>query len=451
MEPVILIVDDNDDNRYTLATRLQLCGYSRIETATNGKEALGRLRSETINLVLLDMLMPGLDGSAVLKEMKSDTALREIPVIVISALDDASRAARCIELGAIDYLTKPFNPILLKARVDSCVERLPHRLRGTEDLETRLIGRSPQMVALREQILHLAPINVPALIYGETGAGKEVVAQCLHDLGPRARNPFVAINCAAVPESIFESEFFGHEAGAFTGAGARRIGRFEYASRGSMLLDEIEAMPLHLQAKVLRVIQERTFERLGSNKSITVDVRLLAAAKVDLFQASQAGRFREDLYFRLNVAELRIPPLRDRKEDIPDLFEAFARDAANRYQIAPRMPGDRQMAELMRRDWPGNVRELRTAAERFVLSLDRSPVAALTPANDGGALPLADQVAAFERMAIEKALQQYKGNMDLVQTALDLPRRTLYYKMQRYGLIREQFVKPESAGDGGKA
>ena len=448
MSPVVLVVDDNDDNRFTLTTRLKLCGYSNIETAADGNSALARMRRDPVQLVLLDILMPDLDGFSVLQQMRSDPALQHIPVIVVSALDDSGSAARCIELGAIDYLTKPFDPVLLKARVDSCVERVQFRSKRAEDLENRLVGSSAAMVRLRQEILQLASMNIPVLIYGETGAGKEVVAKCLHEFSIRSKNPFVAVNCAAVPESIFESEFFGHEPGSFTGATSRRIGRFEHASNGSLLLDEIEAMPLSLQAKLLRVLQDQILERLGSNKPITIDVRVLAAAKVDLQQASRTGRFREDLYFRLNVAELHIPPLRERREDIPELFQVFVRGAAMRYRIPLRFPDERLMDELVDRPWPGNVRELRTAAERFVLSLSNpNDQTSARQAKPEVARSLADRVAAFEKNVIETALRRYCGNIPLVLAELDLPRRTLYYKMQRYGLLRDG-SKPERVEQG---
>jgi two-component system C4-dicarboxylate transport response regulator DctD len=358
---------------------------------------------------------------------------------MISAIDDPSSVAKCIELGAADYLTKPFNPVLLKERVDSCIELTQWRNRRPDQLEAKLIGRSAAMSSLRHELLHIADTNVPVLITGETGAGKEVVAQCIHAFSGRSNKPFVAVNCAAIPETMFESEFFGHEAGAFTGASARRIGRFEHANGGTLLLDEIEAMPLSLQAKLLRVLQDQTLERLGSNKSILVDVRILAASKVDLYKASQAGRFREDLYFRLNVAELNIPPLRARREDIPILFQSFVAAAAKRYQIPVRIPTEDEMDDFAGRPWPGNVRELRTAAERFVLRLGSSNI--LSRPNDvHSLLPLADQVAVFERRTIETTLRHYHGDISAVLAALDLPRRTLYHKMQRYGLSREDFV-----------
>ena len=439
MNPAILVVDDNDDNRVTLSTRLQICGYSSIALVADGKTALERMRADPVDLVLLDILMPGLDGYGVLRKMKSDASLRDVPVVMVSAIDDPSSVAKCIELGAVDYLTKPFNPVLLKERVDSCIELTKWRNRRPDKLETKLIGQSAAISSLRKELLHIAGTNVPVLIAGETGAGKEVVAQCIHAFSDRSNKPFVAVNCAAIPETMFESEFFGHEAGAFTGASARRIGRFEHANGGTLLLDEIEAMPLSLQAKLLRVLQDQTLERLGSNKTISVDVRILAASKVDLFKASQAGRFREDLYFRLNVVELNIPPLRARREDIPILFQSFVVAAAKRYRIPVRIPTEDDMDDLAGRPWPGNVRELRTAAERFVLRLGSSNV--LPRPNDvQSLLPLADQVAVFERRTIETTLRHYHGDISAVLSALDLPRRTLYHKMQRHGLSREDFI-----------
>jgi two-component system C4-dicarboxylate transport response regulator DctD len=440
MDPAILVVDDNDDNRVTLSTRLQICGYSSISLAADGKTALERMRAETVDLVLLDVLMPGLDGYGVLRTMKSDASLRDVPVVMVSALDDPGSVAKCMELGAVDYLTKPFNPALLKERVESCIEPARWRNRLPNKLEARLIGQSAEIMSLRRELFHIAGTDVPVLITGETGAGKEVVAQCLHEFSARSNKPFVAVNCAAIPETMFESEFFGHEAGSFTGASARRIGRFEHANGGSLLLDEIETMPLSLQAKLLRVLQDQTLERLGSNKTISVDVRILAASKVDLFKASQAGRFREDLYFRLNVAELNVPPLRARREDIPMLFQSFVRAAAKRYRVPIRTPTEDEMTDLVGRPWPGNVRELRTAAERFVLKL--APSNASSRPNDVRPLiPLADQVSVFERRTIETTLRHYRGDISSVLAALDLPRRTLYHKMQRYGLLREDFIE----------
>jgi two-component system C4-dicarboxylate transport response regulator DctD len=441
INPTILVVDDNDDNRLTLSNRLQICGYSSIVLAADGKTALERMQAEPVDLVLLDISMPGLDGYGVLRMVKSDASLRDVPVIMISAADDPSSVAKCIELGAIDYLTRPssLSPVLLKERVDKCIELARWRNRYPAKLEEKLIGQSDAISSLRRELLHIAGTNVPVLITGETGTGKEVVAQCLHTFSARNNKPFVAVNCTAIPETMFESEFFGHEAGAFTGASARRIGRFEHANGGSLLLDEIEAMPLSLQAKLLRVLQDQTFERLGSNKSISVDVRVLATSKVDLYEASRAARFREDLYFRLNVAELNVPPLRARREDIPLLFQSFVSAAAKRYRIPIRIPTEGEIDHLASRPWPGNVRELRTAAERFVLKLSSRNITSRSN-DEYTTLPLADQVAVFERRAIENAMRHHRGDISSVLVTLDLPRRTLYYKMQRYGLSREDYL-----------
>jgi two-component system, NtrC family, C4-dicarboxylate transport response regulator DctD len=444
MDPAILVVDDNDDSRFALTSRLRVSGYTNIRTVDDGRAALAALRRETIHLVLLDMLIPRLDGYGVLSEMKSDPALRDIAAIVVSAVNDVDSVARCIKLGAVDYLTKPFNPVLLKARIDSCLERVRYLSRRSESLEARLVGPSAAMSALRRDILHLAGMDVPVLIYGETGAGKEVVARCLHDFSRRNKKPYVAVNCAAIPDAIFESEFFGHEPGAFTGASSRRIGRFEYASGGSLLLDEIETMPMGLQAKLLRVLQDQTLERVGSNKPISVDVRILAAAKVDLHAASYAGRFRQDLYFRLNVAELHIPPLRARPEDIPVLFQQFVKEATNRHGHILMVPSQDFMAELANRPWPGNVRELRTAAERFVIGVN-SPAETPPDVKPADAASLADQVAEFEKRVIKQSLRHCQGDIARAAMMLDLPRRTLYHKMHRYMIARDPFAKDTPA------
>ncbi|HCL76326.1 MAG TPA: DNA-binding response regulator, partial [Pseudomonas sp.] len=257
------------------------------------------------------------------------------------------------------------------------------------------------------------------------------------------RHPFVALNCAAIPETIFESELFGHESGAFTGAQGKRIGRIEHAHGGTLFLDEIESMPLAQQVKLLRVLQERTLERLGSNRSIEVDLRVISAAKPDLLEEVRGGRFREDLLYRLNVAELHIPPLRERREDIPLLFEHFASQAAQRHGREPLPVGPGELAQLLAHDWPGNVRELINAAERHALGLAPPPSA---PAGDNGT-SLAEQMEAFEAQCLHSALQQCKGNIAEVMALLQLPRRTLNEKMQRHGLSRSDYL-PAGSTDG---
>ncbi|HAQ86966.1 MAG TPA: DNA-binding response regulator, partial [Pseudomonas sp.] len=309
-------------------------------------------------------------------------------------------------------------------------------------IESMLLGVSRTMENLRRQVLELAGTDVNVLIRGDTGSGKEQVARCLHDFSPRARNPFVALNCAAIPETIFESELFGHESGAFTGAQGKRIGRIEHAHGGTLFLDEIESMPLAQQVKLLRVLQEKTLERLGSNRSIEVDLRVISAAKPDLLEEVRGGRFREDLLYRLNVAELHIPPLRDRREDIPLLFDHFATQAAQRHGRDPLPASPAELAQLLSHDWPGNVRELINAAERHALGL--TPPAPATAPTAVAGTSLADQMEAFEAQCLHSALQQHKGNISEVMAQLQLPRRTLNEKMQRHGLSRSDYLPADS-------
>jgi two-component system C4-dicarboxylate transport response regulator DctD len=302
-------------------------------------------------------------------------------------------------------------------------------------LDATLLGVSRGLQTLRRQVLDLAALPVNVLIRGETGSGKELVARCLHDFGPRADKPFVALNCAAIPEQLFEAELFGHESGAFTGAQGKRIGKLEYADGGTLFLDEIESMPLAQQVKLLRVLQEQKLERLGSNQSIRVDLRIIAATKPDLLEEARAGRFREDLAYRLNVAELRLPPLRDRREDIPLLYEAFAQSAAERLGRTFAPLSGPQLSHLLSHDWPGNVRELANVAERQVLGLGESVPAGIEPGQS-----LAAQQEAFEAQCLRAALTRHKGDVKAVLEELQLPRRTFNEKMQRHGLNREMFL-----------
>ncbi|MFL6611879.1 MAG: sigma-54 interaction domain-containing protein, partial [Pseudomonas sp.] len=313
--------------------------------------------------------------------------------------------------------------------------RLHEQADARAKLDATLLGVSRALQNLRRQVLGLATLPVNVLIRGETGSGKELVARCLHDFGPRAGKPFVALNCAAIPEPLFEAELFGHESGAFTGAQGKRIGKLEYADGGTLFLDEIESMPLAQQAKLLRVLQEKKLERLGSNQSINVDLRIIAATKPDLLDEARAGRFREDLAYRLNIAELRLPPLRERREDVPLLFEHFTHSAAERLG-RPAVPlSGPQLSHLLSHDWPGNVRELANVAERQVLGLDQLPALDTEPGQS-----LAAQQEAFEAQCLRAALIRHKGDVKAVLEELQLPRRTFNEKMQRHGLSREMFL-----------
>ncbi|MDZ4251184.1 MAG: sigma-54 dependent transcriptional regulator, partial [Sulfuritalea sp.] len=293
--------------------------------------------------------------------------------------------------------------------------------------DSGLLGQSPPMLELRRRIAALAPAQVDVLIRGETGSGKEVVARALHE-GSACKGPFVAINCGALPESVFESELFGHEAGAFTGAARRRIGKLEYAHGGTVFLDEIESLPLAQQVKLLRALQERRIQRLGGNQEVAIDCRFVAAAKEDLKALCESGRFRADLYFRLHVASLELPPLRARREDIPLLMAHFLRLAAERYDLPAPAWSPARMAEWMSHNWPGNVRELRNAADRLCLGLDaEAPAAAAAPS-------LAQQTEGFEKHLVEQALAAAGGNVGLAAERLQLPRKTLYDKLARHGI-----------------
>jgi len=349
--------------------------------------------------------------------------------------------------GAYDFLEKPFSPEALLNSLRRALDkrglilenrRLHQQADHRSQLESSLLGVSRGLQNLRRQVLDLASLPVNVLIRGETGSGKELVARCLHDFGPRAKKPFVALNCAAIPEQLFEAELFGHESGAFTGAQGKRIGKLEYAHGGTLFLDEIESMPLAQQVKLLRVLQEQKLERLGSNQSIHVDLRIIAATKPDLLEEARAGRFREDLAYRLTVAQLRLPPLRERREDIPLLYEHFAHSAAERLGRTPEPLSGPALGRLLSHDWPGNVRELANVAERQVLGLGEPE-----PEGIEAGQSLAAQQEAFEAHCLKAALTRHKGDIKAVLTELQLPRRTFNEKMQRHGLARDMFLKDE--------
>lgn len=306
-----------------------------------------------------------------------------------------------------------------------------------DDLETRLPGRSAALIDLRRRIRTLGPAESDVLILGETGTGKEVVARALHDLSPRAGRPFVTIDCAALPETQIESELFGHESGAFLGAMRPRVGRFEHARGGTVLLDDIASLPLAVQGRLLRVIEGRVVTPLGANEARPLDIRILATSRTALEPEVAAGRFRADLFYRLNVVALTVPPLADRREDIPILFARFLADAAARQRTEARPPAPATLAALMRRDWPGNVRELRNMAERVALGLGLDDAADPGPETAGGRL--ADRVAAFEKAEIERALAAHGGALKPVYESLGLSRKTLYEKMVKLGIDKSRW------------
>ncbi len=452
MTPInqVLFVDDEEVMRMAVSQWLTLAGFD-VAQHSDPTKLLPKLSPDFPGVVVSDVRMPGTDGLALLQAAQQRDP--DLPVILITGHGDIPLAVEAMRLGAYDFIEKPFVPERLTETVRRACEKRGlvlenRRLRAEaatgRGMAARLIGTSKAMETVRAELTQLASTALNVVILGETGCGKELAARCLHDFGPRAEKPFVGVNCAAIPETMFESEFFGHEAGAFTGSQQRRIGKIEHADGGTLFLDEIESMPLALQAKVLRTLQEQCVEPLGTNKVIPVNVRTITAVKTDLMTLVENGSFREDLYYRLHVAEIRLPPLRDRREDIPLLFEHFVQRAAAAHGRDPRPLAEANLHDLMTHDWPGNVRELRNAAERFALGIAaRRPVQATEQPDAIPPMPngsLYDQMADFERRLIENALTQAKGDVGEVMRLLDLPRRTLNEKMNRYGIDRQRFI-----------
>ncbi len=442
----VLLIDDEEEILSSYGQTLELYGYD-VATFQNADDALLRIDSACPGVVLTDVRMPGTDGLELLERITGIDD--ELPVIIITAHGDVQVAVSAMQRGAYDFIEKPVDPQLLMETVRRAFEkrnlvlenrRLTQALAGNAEIEQQIIGRSGVIRDLRETINKLAGLDVDILLTGETGVGKELVARCLHDLGNRHAHRFIAINCGGLPDSIIESELFGHEKGAFTSAHRQRIGKIEYADGGTLFLDEIESMPLLVQARLLRVLQERCIERVGGNEPINVDIRVIAAAKADLGALSNQGGFRDDLYYRLNVANLRIPALRERSQDIAVLFERFARLAALRHKLKPLNVTPVMHAALLEYAWPGNVRELKNAAERFAIGLPTDPLR-VTDANDKdpNTMPLAEQVERFEKGQIARALDRHQGRIEPTAAALAIPRKTLYLRMKKYGLSRDQF------------
>jgi two-component system C4-dicarboxylate transport response regulator DctD len=448
MTAQVIVVDDEAAIREAVQQWLELSGFS-VQSCATAQAALTLIDRDYPGIIVSDVRMPGTDGLQLLDSVLQCD--RELPVILITGHGDVPMAVQALRQGAYDFIEKPFTPERLLDSVRRALDKrrlvcenrqLRQQFALKDHIEAQLLGVSRPMVALRRQILELAGASVNILLRGDTGSGKERVARCLHDFSHRAGKPFVALNCAAIPEHLFESELFGHESGAFTGAQGKRIGRIEHADGGTLFLDEVESLPLAQQVKLLRVLQEKTLERLGSNRSIQVDLRVISAVKPDLLDEVKAGRFREDLYYRLNVATLRIPALRERLEDIPLLFEHFANQAAQRHGRETPSLAPTELTRLLAHDWPGNVRELINAAERHALGLS----GAVEPADDLPVQSLAEQTEVFEAQCLHRALQHCHGNITEVMALLQLPRRTLNEKMQRHGLLRSRY-RPAGSND----
>ncbi len=447
-EKKVLFIDDEKHIRQANKQTLELANLE-VLCLDNAEKALPHISMEWQGVVICDIRLPNMDGLEFLK--KAQHIDPDLPVILITGHGDISTAVQAMRDGAYDFIEKPYQAERLVKTVERALEKRILKLENRSlrmELEAhsapgpRIIGKTPAMVRLRATIAQIANSGADILVLGETGTGKELVARSLHEHSERRIKNFVAVNCGAVSETMIESELFGHEAGAFTDAKDTRIGKFEHANGGTLLLDEIESMPMRVQVHLLRVLQERTLERIGSNKLIPLDLRVVAASKVDLFKHSEQSLFRQDLYYRLNVVCLEIPPLRRRIEDIPLLFHHFLLVAGHRYQQEIPLPGPSQMHALMAYTWPGNVRELRNLAERYVLlgeqynwSLDHL----LPGSEEEQARSLTKQVDRFERHLIEQALVASSGSIKDVMDALNIPRKTLYDKMRKYGLDKSDY------------
>jgi two-component system C4-dicarboxylate transport response regulator DctD len=440
----VLLIEDDDAVRIGSEQALRLAGFD-VASFPSSERALPAIARGVPAVVVSDVRLPGMDGIALMRHVVELEAA--LPVILVTGHGDINMAVDAMRHGAYDFIEKPFASERLtevvaraveKRRLTLEVEELRHRLHNRAGIEAALLGRSPLMVEVRRSILNLADTSANVMIRGETGTGKELVARCLHEHSKRRDSHFVALNCGGLPEQLFESEIFGHEAGAFTGAARRRVGRLEWASGGTLFLDEIESMPLALQVKLLRVLQERVVERLGSNDLVPIDCRIIAASKDDLGELVAQHKFRADFYYRLNVAVIELPPLRDRREDIPVLFEHFVLDAARRYGREAPVASGAQLSELMAYSWPGNVRELHNVADRFVLGLLGEQFRLLRSPHEP-ARTLVDQVAQFERILIEEALRAHQGSAAAASEALGLPKKTFYDKLQRYGIAAGTF------------
>jgi two-component system C4-dicarboxylate transport response regulator DctD len=449
IEPLVIFVDDDDALRRATAQMLELSGFT-ARVFSSAKQAVSEISCDFPGVVATDIRMPDMNGLQLFGRVRAIDP--ELPVILTTGHGDIDLAVAAMKDGAYDFITKPFIPGRLTDALRRGIEKrtlvlenrsLHRAIAAASGEDSAFLGATPSISRLRETLHQIADTDVDVLVEGETGSGKEVVAQLLHSRSRRSSKAFVALNCGALPEHMIESELFGHEAGAFTGAKSRRIGRIEHASGGTLFLDEIESMPLAAQVKLLRVLETRQVEPLGTNQTRRLDLRVIAATKVDLSDSAARDSFRQDLYFRLNVVRLRIPPLRERREDIPMLFAHFLKRAAQQF--------GRPIPELSRavRDhleyhaWPGNVRELLHFAQRIALGLEAESLAVESIVEVAGEassdLSLADRVNRFEASAIRAALRDHDGNLRRVLEVLQLPRKTFYDKLKRHGISRADY------------
>ena len=448
--PTILLVDDEPGVRSALGGVLRDEGYT-VDAVDSGEACLERVVRGSYDVIVLDVWLPGIDGLITLQRLRERQI--DAQVVMISGHGNIESAVRAIKMGAFDFVEKPLSLektvlVVRNAVRQRHLEAENRALRARVDQRLTMVGDSSQMTALREQVAMAAPTNGRVLIFGENGTGKELVARTIHTLSRRRTGPFVEVNCAAIPEELIESELFGHVRGAFTGAVADRQGRFEAAANGTIFLDEIGDMSLKTQAKVLRVLQEQVMERVGSTQPVRVDVRVLAATNKDLPAAIKSGQFREDLYFRLNVIPIFVPPLRSRQADIPLLADHFMSGFAREYGRRAKTLSPEAVRELQRYPWPGNVRELRNVIERLMIMvqdetigdadvafLNRDVITPHVPVATGGdLLPLHAARDRFEQQYILRVLAAQQGNMSRTAEALGVERSNLYRKMRAFGL-----------------
>ncbi|MCC7418055.1 MAG: sigma-54-dependent Fis family transcriptional regulator [Acidobacteria bacterium] len=459
MKTTILIVDDEPGVRQALSGVLRDEGYA-VEAVASGEACLDRMTRGGIDLIVLDVWLPGMDGLATLSRLRERQV--DAQVVLISGHGNIESAVRAIKLGAFDFVEKPLSIektvlVIRNALNQRRLEAENRALRARVDRRQTMVGESYAMRQLREQVAMAAPTNGRVLIYGENGTGKDLVARTVHALSRRRNGPFVEVNCAAIPEELIESELFGHVRGAFTGAVADRRGKFETADGGTIFLDEIGDMSVKTQAKVLRVLQEHTVEAVGGHAPLRIDTRVLAATNKELPAEIRAGRFREDLYFRLNVIPVFVPPLRERQEDIPMLADHFMAEFAREYGRRIKTFEPAAIAVLRGYPWPGNVRELRNVIERLMIMvpgerilaadlafLDASALARPGPPSAPAGRPTLHEARdSFERALILRTLAEQQGNMSRTAEVLGVERSNLYRKMKAFGIAPARRLEGE--------
>lgn len=447
MKFTILIIDDEDNIRNGLATNFELEDYE-VKTAANGKDGLDLVAKGDIDLVITDLRMDGISGEEVVKRVTTETP--GIPVIVLTGHGSIDAAVEAMKSGAYDFLTKPLNldqlNLIVKRALENRELSLQHKLLK-EEIESsacleQMIGRSAEMQKVFSMIKKVAPAKASVLITGESGVGKELVANAIHNLSGRKDKAFIKVHCAALSESLLESELFGHEKGAYTGADSMQKGRFELAHGGTIFLDEIGEINQNVQIKILRVLQEKTFERVGGEKSISVDVRIVAATNKNLEEEVKAGRFREDLYYRLNVVHLKVPSLKERKDDLPLLIDSFIKRFAAENEKEIIGIDSKAKAALLKYDWPGNIRQLQNCIESSVvmsngkqIKLEDLPLSVSEyTGQEAISIPMGISLEDAEKIIIMQNLSANKGNKSKTADVLGIGRKTLHRKLNEYGL-----------------